>query len=356
MILTSEGGPVRWGGLATYVDGLTQALRARGIDVQIALSPTHLLNDSAGLQSASDGVIQRSANESAVDFANRLAGQVKPGTVLYVQDPTLVEVVIALAISNRFRSIITILHLPSYDGFSYFDQPEEAERLRHDEARLFRLSNKLVAPSRFAADIIGRIHHVDPARIVVAPHGVASRPTPRSRQNAPESPLRVVSVGRIAKQKGVYEFLEVANAVQSNCFEFVVAGRALDMRYTDLMSTGPAKLLGQLSRSETDELLSTADVILSTSLHETFGLSVLEGMAAGAVPVAFDVGALSEFICDGIDGALVAPLQPDRMVARLLELHLDRELLQQMSDAAQLSATGFTWNQHLRRLAEAFAE
>ena len=46
------------------------------------------------------------------------------------------------------------------------------------------------------------------------------------------------------------------------------------------------------------DLYTRAHVLLSTSLYETFGLTVLEAMSRGCVPVAFRLPALRELIGD----------------------------------------------------------
>lgn len=240
-----------------------------------------------------------------------------------------------------------MVHLPTYGGFSYFEQPNEAELQRYNEARLFRLCNKIVAPSHFAADLISRTHNVVPRDIFVVHPGVESRIATENRRDSPNRPLQVVWHGRFALQKGLHELVEVIGALRPESCDVFVAGRSLENRHLNLLSTISAKFLGQLSVNEIDQLLVRADVILSTSLHETFGFSVLEGMAAGAVPVAFDVGSLSELITNRVSGVLVSPIEPISMARQLEQLNEDRESLRRMSAVAKLVASEFTWDRHV---------
>ncbi|MCM1310807.1 MAG: glycosyltransferase [Bacteroides sp.] len=94
----------------------------------------------------------------------------------------------------------------------------------------------------------------------------------------------------------------------------------------------PCELTGSLKPDEVAELLSHAQVVLNTSHYETFGNTLLEGQASGAVPVSFNRGGqvdiidhkrsgyLAEFgdvaaITRGIEWALSGALSPDALRA-----------------------------------------
>lgn len=58
----------------------------------------------------------------------------------------------------------------------------------------------------------------------------------------------------------------------------------------------PYELTGPLTPPQVRELLSRAQVVLSTALYETFGNTLLEGQASGAVPVSFNRGGQVDII------------------------------------------------------------
>ena len=58
----------------------------------------------------------------------------------------------------------------------------------------------------------------------------------------------------------------------------------------------PYELAGTLTQQEVRDLLSRAKVVLSTALYETFGNTLLEGQASGAVPVSFNRGGQVDII------------------------------------------------------------
>lgn len=91
--------------------------------------------------------------------------------------------------------------------------------------------------------------------------------------------------------------------------------------------------------------LAAADIFLSLAYAESFGLSVLEGMAAGLPVVGPQAGAIPEIITDGVEGFLI-PL-PDfaggtgeKLSAALSRLASEPELRKKMGQAGQKKAAG----------------
>jgi N-acetyl-alpha-D-glucosaminyl L-malate synthase BshA len=92
------------------------------------------------------------------------------------------------------------------------------------------------------------------------------------------------------------------------------------------------------ARTEVEELLPLADLLLLPSEFESFGLAALEGMACGAVPLAFASGGLPEVITSGVDGVLAPPLADEALAGLALELVLDPARRAAMAKAARATA------------------
>lgn len=98
----------------------------------------------------------------------------------------------------------------------------------------------------------------------------------------------------------------------------------------------PYRHLGSIPESQVAELMSRAEVVLSSALYETFGLTLLEGQACGAIPVSFDRDGRTDII-DHLHTGYLAPFGDDHALARgirwALEHPLDPLALRQSVDA-----------------------
>ncbi len=101
------------------------------------------------------------------------------------------------------------------------------------------------------------------------------------------------------------------------------------------------RLLGWVSESELEDLYQVADAFVFPSLHEGFGMPVLEAMARG-VPVATS-GRTSLAEVAGKAALLFDP-EDDASIAEAIESLLgDRELAQRLATAGADQAVRFTW-------------
>ena len=100
-------------------------------------------------------------------------------------------------------------------------------------------------------------------------------------------------------------------------------------------------------RSDVEKEFADADVVLSCSLYESFGLAVVEGAAAGCAVVCTDTGVGPELVHDdgrGPGGFLVG--LDELEIARALEaLDEDRRLCAAMGAVAARRATRFSWDE-----------
>ena len=110
---------------------------------------------------------------------------------------------------------------------------------------------------------------------------------------------------------------------------------------------GLQRFVEYIPRLSTDELVrlyNSAQIVVSPSLYEGFGLPAAEAMACGAAVIATTAGAFPEFIEDGRTGMLVPPGDPDALAAAIRTLLADPERCVRMGAAAsEHIRTNFTW-------------
>lgn len=104
--------------------------------------------------------------------------------------------------------------------------------------------------------------------------------------------------------KGLPLAVEALNHVESNDAVAVFYGALKDPHALDELKF-PHIWLGPLPAEKVRELYAHASVVMSTSHYESFGLTLVEGMAAGCTPVSFDRGGQSDIISTWTDGHLI---------------------------------------------------
>ena len=165
------------------------------------------------------------------------------------------------------------------------------------------------------------------------------RETIRGRLGLPAKVPLVLTVGRMVRQKGYQDLLEVVPGVSARRPDarFVWAGegslegelraraRALDVEHA-------VCFLGR--RADVPDLLAAADLFVLPSRFEGLPLVALEAMAAGLPVIGTRVCGTSEVVLDGVTGRLVPPGAAPELTAAILEA------LEQPERSAQWGAAG----------------
>jgi glycosyltransferase involved in cell wall biosynthesis len=112
----------------------------------------------------------------------------------------------------------------------------------------------------------------------------------------------------------------------------------LDVRFTG----------GIRERHDLARLLAAADVFVSASLMETYGLTLVEAMACGTPVVAFRVGGIPEAAPDGKGAMLCAPEDAAGLIEAITKLRNSPQLRQRLGNLAHETA-------HTRNAASSFA-
>jgi glycosyltransferase involved in cell wall biosynthesis len=87
-----------------------------------------------------------------------------------------------------------------------------------------------------------------------------------------------------------------------------------------------------LGATPSASIFAQSKIVAVTSTHEGFGMTLVEGMSVGAVPIAYDsYTALSDIVEDRVNGYKVTAFEEDEFVKKLSSLMSDDELREQMS-------------------------
>ncbi|RDV45522.1 hypothetical protein DOE76_06740 [Leifsonia sp. ku-ls] len=109
------------------------------------------------------------------------------------------------------------------------------------------------------------------------------------------------------------------------------------------------------SHRRVNELYNEASAFVLTSLHEGFGLPLIEAMAAGCPVITTDSHGNRDFCVDGVNCIVVPSDDPQPLAEAITRLLGDQELRARLSAAGLRTAEDYAWPVVLDRIAEYYA-
>lgn len=181
---------------------------------------------------------------------------------------------------------------------------------------------------------------------------------------APELPQgrRLLWVGRLDAQKGfpvaVAAFGRIAGEFPD--LSFVVVG---DGRDRPVVSSLPPEvrrrvvMVGAVNHEQLPAYYSRADVFLSPAAgQESFGIVLLEAMAAGVPVVASDIAGYREVVRADVDGLLVPPSDPDALAEAVRRVLFDPALASRLTEAGRARAERYRWDVVVEEIEAAYQD
>jgi glycosyltransferase involved in cell wall biosynthesis len=179
------------------------------------------------------------------------------------------------------------------------------------EIVLFPLTEIPVAVSATERGRILRWFRWAGRRVVSIPNGVSSSSVSAVLTQSIREPLRILTVGRLVEQKSPLALLQVAEHLRDrqrlDRFRFVVVGDGpLAASFRDRIREGAMEgafeMVGETY--EPAKFYALADVYLSPSRDEAFGLAVFDAMLHGLAVVATDINGHKDAIRHASSGLL----------------------------------------------------
>lgn len=128
--------------------------------------------------------------------------------------------------------------------------------------------------------------------------------------------------------------------------------RVLQRLARDLGVTGRVHFIGGVAFNKIHEYYHRARVFILPSLLETFGMPLIEAMAAGIPVVASDISCLPE-IC-GEAALYFNPMSPSEMAAKITRLLEDENLYEMMRQHGIRRSLDFSWEKTAQQMLDIF--
>lgn len=177
--------------------------------------------------------------------------------------------------------------------------------------------------------------------------------------------LNVLFVGRLEHRKGFKYLLRAWPLVRRalpNARLLVVGAYSKRHKrpfvlYARQQGIRGVRFVGHVNYDDLARYYRTADVFCAPSTgFESFGIVLLEGMAAGVPVVASDIPGYRSVLDDGVQGTLVEPCSSQPLAEAIIDLLRDPERRAQMSQAGQLKAAAYDWSRVALRVLDFYEQ
>jgi glycosyltransferase involved in cell wall biosynthesis len=336
-----------YGGITLYSQVAARALAARGHEVHVIACYPHIYTDQGQLHKnvhyeTTDGTIQLHARSLyPLPFVERwlegLGASLSVARNLWklhrrfhfdvVEFPNYEGTGFVSCLLRIVPSVVR-LHTSTYEAVQLMGRPPRLpERfLMWMERMSARLAKVVVTHSVAQHNTLAPVYGLTDVEIV--PHAVELPTEPG--ETVGQRKCAVLIVGALNTRKGVDTIFAAVPMVLAAVpeAEFWFAGGGANVRYEQRfravhpeISVEKVKFLGFVSSAELSRLYSQCAVYASASLHESFGLTLVEAMGHATPVVACNTSAIPEIVTHEREGLLVPPADPAafaKVIIRLL--------------------------------------
>jgi glycosyltransferase involved in cell wall biosynthesis len=244
--------------------------------------------------------------------------------------------------------VVNTMHNPDYDKevweqWGYFKQKKYTIIKALDMLTTKMFADGIVAVSQYVAIKYTQIYKPKKFEIMVIKNPIEFNPYPVEKKNLCnllmqkeniENVKYISLVGRITPQKGQIDLVKILIQLTKKYpeLEILFVGAICDWDYfnsiKDLINIHSLKakvhFIGETDKVQ--EFLMISEVFVFPTRYEGMGMALAEAMFKKIPIAAYNVGPISEFVRDGIDGFLAKP-NDVKHLAHCVEKLLDDQLL-----------------------------
>lgn len=344
------------GGVQSHVLGLAGALSAAGHDVAVLAPgddagpfPAYVTTTGRAVPMPYNGSVAR------VSFGPLVAGRVRRWLargdldVLHLHEPATPSISVLALWAARVPVVAT------------FHTAQQRPRALETSAATFLRGGLAkiaahVAVSPEARATLGRYLDADP---VVIPNGVDTRRFSAAAAERGGRPT-VAFVGRVDEpRKGFRLLLEALPAIlrrHPDARLVVVGGDGAALRGVRSNLAAHVELLGTVPEDVKARVLGRTDVVVAPNTHgESFGIVLVEAMAAGAAVAASDIPAFRRVLGEGLHGALFRTGDADDLARAVSGLLGRPDERQRLAERGRAAAAAYDWSVVAPRVAAVYA-
>jgi phosphatidylinositol alpha-mannosyltransferase len=232
---------------------------------------------------------------------------------------------------------------------------------------LDRWFNKLDGRIAVSQTALKYVQGYFPAEYTIIPNGIDTNHFDNHSkpfEDFIDNKLNILFVGRFEKRKGFNYLLKAYDLVKKEVpgCRLIAVGPGVRLRKNyekqvkkehleDVVFTGYA------TYKDLPRYYTTADIVCFPATgRESFGIVLLEAMAAGKPIVATSIDGYAGVLADGVDGIAVPPRDVEKLAEAILKLIGDKKLREQMGAMGKPKALAYDWSLLAKRVLDFYVE
>ena len=350
--------PYAWdapGGVQVHVRQLAQRLRGRSHEV-LTLAPAFDPVEASGFVRVGRPVRVR-FNRSVAPIAPTAGGTTLRALerfapdVVHVHEPFVPGP--SMAATRTGAPVVATFH-------AYADRAAVLSAAAPLLSRVWRRITLPIAVSEAARSFVARRFHG--SQIQVVPNGVEVELFADAAPAALPPGRAILFVNRLDPRKGFATMVEAFERVARSHPEAIllVAGDGPERGALERLPTSlrpRVVMLGSVPHQELPPFHAAAEVFCAPAVgRESFGIVLVEAMAAGLPVVATDIPGYDEVVRDGIDGILVRPRDAAALAEALARVLDDPVLAKRLAEAGRDRARLYSWDRVTDQIEDLYLE
>ena len=354
------------GGVTEHIAALDQHFRALGHDTRIIAASTtdeEVLSDRVIKVSGAVAPISFSGSKARVTLSPQVYRRVKQilkqekFDVVHVHEPT-VPILSLVVLRHSHALNVGTFHAYRESNVLYASMRPLVQRV------INRLDGRI-----FVSDAVREyITRYFPGDYIIIPNGIDcarfAAPDLRPIEQFNDGRPNILFVGRMEKRKGFRHLVRAFPHVKESipdarlivCGAFSDKEKAPFIRYARAVKLRSVHFVGYVSPEELPRYYRTATVFCAPSTgFESFGIILLEAMAAGVPIVASDIAGYRQVVEHGCEGLLVPPADEHALAHALVDLLREPERRAEMRECGKRKAAQYDWSIIAQRVLEYYS-
>ena len=245
--------------------------------------------------------------------------------------------------------------------------PIVSNRLWLHSVQAMQQADHIVTVSSVTARDTTQLLNIQPSQITVVPNAVEAIFQPassnqiedfRRQHNLSPGTVCLLNVGSNHPRKNLATILDAANILKQQGLPvqfWKVGSDFTDEQKAFIQTQGleaQIHYLGNPDKSTLVQIYSAADILVAPSLHEGFGMTLLESMACGTPVITANLSAMPEVVEDA--GILVDPTNSRAIAEAVNQLHSNSTEYQILVEKGLARIKRYTWEKTAEQIAQIY--